>query len=85
MTPPIIGRDALLPAPPPPVPAVDAPLPLVPLQEGMLLHAVRAPGSGVDIEQIVLRTRDRLRAVDLHAAWHAVVLAEPMLRTAFSW
>ncbi len=85
MTPPITGRDALLPAPPPTAAASDAPLPLVPLQAGMLLHAVRAPGSGVDIEQIVLRTRERLRAADLHAAWRAVVFAEPMLRTAFTW
>lgn len=85
MTPTFTGRDATLPAPPAPIPDSSAPLPLVPLQEGMLLHAVRAPGSGVDIEQIVIRTRERLRADDLRAAWHATVAAEPMLRTAFRW
>lgn len=84
MTPTFTGRDALLPAPPAPVLGAPA-LPLVPLQEGMLLHALRAPGSGVDIEQIVLRTRERLRAADLQAAWHATLAAEPMLRAAFSW
>ena len=85
MTPPITGRDATLAAPPTLAAVSDAPLPLVPLQEGMLLEAIRAPGSGVDIQQIVLRTRERLRADDLHAAWRAIVLAEPMLRTAFTW
>ena len=85
MTPPITGRDATLAAPPTLAAVTDAPLPLLPLQEGMLLEAFRAPGSGVDIQQIVLRTRERLRADDLHAAWRAIVLAEPMLRTAFTW
>jgi len=76
-------RDAVLPGAS--TKAEAHPYPLTPLQEGMLLHAVSAPGSGVDIEQVVIRSRARWRVDDLQRAWRETIAAEPTLRTAFAW
>lgn len=77
-------RDAVLPGATA-GPARGLPYAVTPLQEGMLLHAVSAPASGVDIEQVVVRSRDPWRLADLQRAWRDTLAAQPMLRTRFLW
>jgi len=60
--------------------------PLAPLQSGMLFYSVASPGSGVYIEQLVVR----LHAEDLEVeafkqAWATLTARHPVLRTAFVW
>jgi amino acid adenylation domain-containing protein/non-ribosomal peptide synthase protein (TIGR01720 family) len=64
---------------------ISATYPLSPLQQGMLYHALSQPRSGVDMEQLVLTLPEPIDADRLRAAWAAVVLRHPILRTAFSW
>lgn len=59
--------------------------PLSPLQQGMLFHYLRAPGSGVDIEQIVCTLREEISAGHLQQAWRHVVQRHAVLRTEFRW
>src|SRR5437868_6304433 len=59
--------------------------PLSASQQGMLLQALRAPTSGVHVEQIALRLEGDLDADRFAQAWRAVVARHPALRTAFSW
>ena len=66
-------------------PVSAARLPLAPLQHGMLFHALAAPGSGVDIEQMVCTLRAPVQAPLLQAAWEQVVARHTILRTAFCW
>src|SRR5262245_49654963 len=77
-------RDAVLPGATP-GPRSGLPYALTPLQEGMLLHALSAPASGVDVEQVVVRSRERWRVADLQRAWRETLASEPMLRTRFLW
>jgi amino acid adenylation domain-containing protein len=59
--------------------------PLSHTQQGMLYHALAAPGSGVYFEQM---TCELLGALDLPAftrAWQRVIERHPVLRTAFDW
>lgn len=59
--------------------------PLSPLQQGMLFHYLRAPGAGIDIEQIVCTLPEELDALFLQRAWEKVVQRHAVLRTAFEW
>ncbi|MEQ1862554.1 MAG: amino acid adenylation domain-containing protein [Chthoniobacteraceae bacterium] len=59
--------------------------PLTPLQQGMLYHALSAPGTGVDIEQMVCTLREPVDAGRLRAAWEQVIARHAILRTAFRW
>lgn len=59
--------------------------PLTPLQQGMLYHALSAPHSGVDIEQLVCTLRETVNAARLRSAWEQVVARHAILRTAFRW
>ncbi|UXH76220.1 non-ribosomal peptide synthetase [Roseateles amylovorans] len=58
--------------------------PLVPTQEGMLLHSVEAPDSGLYVNQLSVEVR-HLDTDRLEAAWQVMVARHPMLRTAVLW
>ncbi|GAB4152072.1 MAG: hypothetical protein Fur0021_16520 [Candidatus Promineifilaceae bacterium] len=61
--------------------------PLSPTQEGMLFHTLRAPESGVYVEQLVL-TLHTSRPLDEAAfldAWQQTLARHAALRTAFVW
>ncbi|MDB4987344.1 MAG: non-ribosomal peptide synthetase [Myxococcaceae bacterium] len=64
---------------------VSKDLPLTPTQQGMLFHRLRAPGSGVDIEQIVCRMREALDPSCLSKAFDIVVARYDALRASFVW
>ncbi|MEL7508345.1 MAG: amino acid adenylation domain-containing protein [Cyanobacteria bacterium J06554_1] len=59
--------------------------PLSPVQQGMLFHALSAPGSGVYIEQYSCKLRGNLQIPEFQAAWQQVIDRQPVLRTAFLW
>lgn len=59
--------------------------PLSPLQQGMLFHSLYAPGSGVDIEQVVCDLHEDLDVAAFERAWQRVIQRHPALRTAFQW
>src|SRR4051812_29951660 len=58
---------------------------LTPLQQGMLAQHLRAPGSGVDIEQLVCTLPEHANADALRDAWAAVVERHDVLRTSLEW
>ncbi len=58
---------------------------LSPMQEGMLFHFLSGAGNGVDIEQIVCRSDDRLEVDVLREAWQIALARHPALRTSFQW
>ncbi len=58
--------------------------PLAPTQEGMLLHAMEAPGSGLYVNQLQLEVGN-LDAVRLLETWQSMVDRHEMLRTGFLW
>src|SRR3954470_10627877 len=59
--------------------------PLTALQQGMLVHQLRNPGSGVDVEQLVCTLPEAVDADAMARAWDAVVARHDVLRTAFAW
>lgn len=59
--------------------------PLSPMQQGMLFHSLYAPGSGVDIQQIVGNLPEALDAPAFEQAWQQVIARHPPLRTSFHW
>ncbi len=60
--------------------------PLTPLQSGMLYHQIREDGGcGVDLEQLVCRTRERIDMTAFGAALESLVQLHPVLRTRFIW
>ena len=64
---------------------VTASYPLTPLQHGMLFQSLRAPGSGVNVEQVVAALREAVDAERLERAWTRVVRRHDILRTRFRW
>jgi hypothetical protein len=48
---------------------------LSPLQQGMLFHALSAPGAGVDIEQIIVTLHESLDVATFEQAWRDVMQA----------
>ncbi len=58
---------------------------LSPLQRGMLFNALFAPGSGVDVEQIVGTLHHELDVPALARAWARVIARHAVLRTSFRW
>ncbi|CAO3437382.1 amino acid adenylation domain-containing protein [Azospirillum endophyticum] len=58
-------------------------LPLTPLQQGMLWHALAAPGEGVYVNQTAVRLDGPLDVAAFTAAWQDTVAAETILRTGF--
>src|SRR5690606_18280979 len=59
--------------------------PLSPMQQGMLFHALAAPRTGVNIEQIILTLPEALDVATLERAWQCVAAHHEMLHTAFRW
>jgi hypothetical protein len=51
----------------------------------MLFHHLLAPGSGVDIEQLVCSLHESVDVAKLHEAWQRVVRRHAVLRTGFRW
>jgi len=58
---------------------------LTPLQQGMLAQYLRAPGSGVDVEQLVCTLPERVDVDALRRAWQKVVDRHDVLRTSIEW
>lgn len=59
--------------------------PLSPLQSGMLFHALSAPQSGVDIEQILCTLHEPFQPDLWRKAWQTVIARHDILRTSFAW
>jgi amino acid adenylation domain-containing protein len=59
--------------------------PLTPMQLGMLFHRLRYPGSGVDVEQVVIRLREPLDALRMKRAFDGVCTRHDALRAYYSW
>lgn len=58
---------------------------LSPMQQGMLFHSQIAPGSGVDIEQIVFELNEHIDIQLFNKAWQKIVERHSILRATFSW
>ncbi len=61
------------------------PYPLTPIQQGMLVHWLRNPDSGTDVEQIVADLDEAIDPRRLEGAWNAALEDLDTLRTAFEW
>jgi len=55
------------------------------MQQGMLLHSLAAPGTGVEVEQILCRSSEPLHIEALTEAWRRVQRRHEALRTRFRW
>ncbi|HLP58631.1 MAG TPA: condensation domain-containing protein, partial [Candidatus Deferrimicrobium sp.] len=60
-------------------------LALTPMQEGMLFHYLKAPGSGIYFEQLSIEIGGEIDRKRFEKAWNIVVQANEMLRTVFRW
>ncbi|MET0794459.1 MAG: amino acid adenylation domain-containing protein, partial [Polyangiaceae bacterium] len=58
--------------------------PLTPTQEGMLLHSMEEPGSGLYVNQLSIEVRG-IDAERFGRAWHDMVARHAFLRTGFLW
>jgi amino acid adenylation domain-containing protein/FkbH-like protein/non-ribosomal peptide synthase protein (TIGR01720 family) len=58
-------------------------LPLTPMQEGMVFHAMYEPASAAYSDQVVLRLRGALHGKTFEAAWQALGQQYPNLRALF--
>lgn len=59
--------------------------PLSPMQRGMLLETLAAPGAGIHVEQMHCRLSGELDLERFRHAWQLLVDRHPMLRSAFVW
>ena len=59
--------------------------PLSPMQEGMLYQNLRAPRSGVDVQQQVDSLREELDVASFQQACQTLVARHEILRTSFLW
>jgi amino acid adenylation domain-containing protein len=55
------------------------------MQQGMLVHSLLDPGSGVDIEQLVLDLRKRLDPPQFRQVWSQTMARHAVLRTGLRW
>ena len=65
-------------------PNIEAIYPLTPLQQGMLFHAISAPGSGEYVNQVHI-TLPELHVAAFKQAWQQAVDRHAILRTLFVW
>nr|WP_314533777.1 non-ribosomal peptide synthetase [uncultured Pseudomonas sp.] len=70
-----------------PVPAalIEDVYPLTPMQEGMLLHTLLEPGTGLYYMQDRYRINSELDPQRFAQAWHAVIARHEALRASFCW
>ncbi len=66
-------------------PPVQESYPLSPMQQGMLFHALYAPRSGIDIEQVIVDIEEDIDGSTLGEAWMSALTRHPILRTRFLW
>lgn len=59
--------------------------PLSPMQQGMLVHDLKEPHSGVDIEQLVVHSAEELDFARMQAAWQWLAARHDILRAQFVW
>jgi amino acid adenylation domain-containing protein len=59
--------------------------PLSPLQQGFLFHALEAPKSGANVEQLACTLEGALDVDAFRRAWDEVCVRHPTLRTTFAW
>jgi amino acid adenylation domain-containing protein/non-ribosomal peptide synthase protein (TIGR01720 family) len=59
--------------------------PATPMQQGMLFHALQAPGSGVYVVQIGITMNVDLDVRAFERAWERLIERHPAMRTAFAW
>ncbi|HTK08292.1 MAG TPA: condensation domain-containing protein [Ktedonobacteraceae bacterium] len=59
--------------------------PLVPVQQGMLYETIRAPGSGIHIEQSMYTLVGKLEITAFERAWQWGIDRHSILRTGFLW
>ena len=64
---------------------IDAVYELSPVQQGILIHTLAAPSSGMYFEQFSWTIRGDLDVTSLRAAWQQMVDRHAMLRTSFFW
>src|SRR6185312_2572685 len=64
---------------------VEALYELSPLQQGMLLHTLSAPRSGMYFEQYSATVRGDLNVPAMKRAWQTVVERHAIFRTSFFW
>ncbi|MCP4157446.1 MAG: hypothetical protein GY757_57580, partial [bacterium] len=60
-------------------------LPLTPIQEGLLFHYLKSPGSKAYLEQLSIKISGNLHRDTFHKAWSTVIHANEVLRTVFRW
>lgn len=60
-------------------------LALTPMQEGMLFHYLKDPGSDANFEQLYLEISGKLEREPFERAWNFVIISNEMLRTVFRW
>lgn len=59
--------------------------PLSPLQKGMLLHWLRDPNVGLDVEQLVISLNEKVEKDNLVNAWKIVMARHAVLRSSIVW
>ncbi|AZD17067.1 non-ribosomal peptide synthetase [Pseudomonas chlororaphis] len=77
--------QAQLDALPVPASAIEDVYPLTPMQEGMLLHTLLEPGTGLYYMQDRYRIDSELDPARFAQAWQAVVARHEALRASFCW
>lgn len=65
--------------------AIEDIYPLSPLQHGILLHTLRAPDSGLYVNQQCVEVEGTLDTERFAAAWQEVIARHSILRTGFEW
>jgi amino acid adenylation domain-containing protein/non-ribosomal peptide synthase protein (TIGR01720 family) len=70
---------------PVPVAAIEDVYPLTPMQEGLLLHTLLEPGTGIYYMQDRYRINSELDTQRFGQAWQAVVARHEALRASFCW
>jgi len=67
------------------MPGIETVVPLSPVQEGMLFHALYEPGSWVYFDQIIVPIVGAVNEDAMFEAWRTVVSRHQILRTGFVW
>ncbi|WP_308583464.1 non-ribosomal peptide synthetase [uncultured Pseudomonas sp.] len=70
---------------PVPASAIEDVYPLTPMQEGLLLHTLLEPGTGLYYMQDRYRIDSALDPARFAQAWHAVIARHEALRASFCW